>query len=57
MGATSLASNPIFHGCTKHNEIDVHSVGDKVLDKELKIRFVPSEDQIVGVFTKALSIP
>lgn len=27
---------------------------DKVLAKKLEIRFVPSEDQIAGVFMKAL---
>ena len=57
VGAITLASNPIFHARTKHIEIDVHLVGDNVLAKELDIRFVPSKDQIVGVFTLAPSIP
>ena len=57
MGATSLAKNLVFHARTKHIEIDVHFVREKVLAKEVEVRFVPSEEQVVDVFTKALSIP
>ena len=43
MGANSLASNPMFHARTKHIEVDVHFVREKVLAKEVEVRFVPSE--------------
>ena len=55
MGATSLAKNPVFHARTKHIEIDVNFVKEKVLSKEIEVRFVPSEEQVANVFTKALS--
>lgn len=56
LGAASLASNPVFHARKIHIEIDVHFVREKVLSKEVDVRFVPSEEQCADVFTKALSI-
>ena len=56
MGAISLAENPVFHARTKHIEIDVHFVREKVLSKEVDVRFVPSEEQVADLFTKALSV-
>lgn len=52
--AASLAANPVHHRRTKHMEIDVHFVRNKVLNKELEIRFVPSHDQTADIMTKPL---
>ena len=57
IGATSLASNPVAHARTKHIEIDIHFVRDKVLQKVLDIRYVPTEEQIADALTKVLSGP
>ena len=57
IGAISLAENPVFHARTKHIELDVHFVMEKVLSKEIEVRFVSSEEQVVDAFTKALSVP
>ncbi|XP_060674740.1 retrovirus-related Pol polyprotein from transposon RE1 isoform X2 [Ziziphus jujuba] len=54
IGAALLASNPVHHARVKHIEIDLHFVRDKVLDKELEIRYVPSKEQIADIFTKSL---
>ncbi|KAH9752513.1 retrovirus-related pol polyprotein from transposon RE1 [Citrus sinensis] len=57
ISATELAKNPVFHSRTKHIEIDVHFIRDKVLSGDLKICYVPSEDQIADILTKPLSSP
>ena len=54
-GATLLVANLVYHAQTKHIEIDMHFVRDKVLQKILEIHFVPSIDQVANVFTKPLS--
>ncbi|KAH9783149.1 retrovirus-related pol polyprotein from transposon RE1 [Citrus sinensis] len=57
ISATELAKNPVFHSRTKHIEIDVHFIRDKVLSGDLKICYVPSEVQIADILTKPLSSP
>ncbi|KAH9799567.1 retrovirus-related pol polyprotein from transposon RE2 [Citrus sinensis] len=53
--AISLAYNPIYHAKTKHVELDIHFIRDKVASKEIDVCFVPSEDQTTDVLTKALT--
>jgi histone deacetylase 1/2 len=56
LGATYLFANPIFHARTKHVEVDYHFVRDRVAKKKIQIRFIPSQDQLVDVFTEPLFV-
>jgi histone deacetylase 1/2 len=56
LGATYLSANPVFHARAKHIEIDFHFVRERVLKKELEVRFVPSKDQVADGFTKPLPV-
>ena len=50
-----MATNPAFDSKTKHIEISVHFVREKVESKELEVRYLPTEFQVVDVFTKPLT--
>lgn len=54
IGATYLASNPVFHARTKHIEIDYHFVRELVSTKQLTIQFISSKDNLADIMTKPL---
>ena len=47
--------NPVFHAQTKHIEVHHHFVREKVLNQEIELRGVPTSNQVVDIFTKALA--
>lgn len=53
----SLSKKPIFRDRTKHIELDVHFIREQVVAEVIKIVYVPTHEQIVDIFTKALSYP
>jgi len=55
ISSISFTSNPIFHSKIKHLEIDYHYVRDKVVRRELHIRYIHTADQVADIFTKGLS--
>ncbi|KAK6144629.1 hypothetical protein DH2020_021449 [Rehmannia glutinosa] len=57
IGATYLTANPVFHARTKHIEVDVHFVREKVAKGELSIRFISTVDQLADIMTKSLVRP
>ncbi len=54
ISATYLTANPVFHARTKHIEIDLHFVRDKVASGCFTVKFISSKDQVADVFTKPL---
>ena len=54
VSAIYLSINPVQHQGTKHVEIDLHFVRDKVATGEIRVLHVPSTSLYADVFTKGL---
>ena len=50
-----MFANAVLHSRTKHIEIDLFFVCEKVVAKMLSVQYVPAEDQTADIFTKPLS--
>lgn len=54
ISAVYLSSNPVQHQRTKHIEIDIHFVREKVQMGQVRVLHIPSELQYADIFTKGL---
>ena len=54
VSATYLAANPVQHKRTKHIELDVHFVREKVQLGQLRVLHVPTTQQFADIMTKGL---
>jgi len=53
-GAIALAKNPVYHGRTKHIDIQHHFVREKVESGDVRLEYIPTEQQIADGLTKPL---
>jgi len=54
ISAIYLHGNPVQHQRTKHIEINIHFVWEKVARGQARVLHVPSRHQIADIFTKGL---
>ncbi|XP_021757187.1 uncharacterized protein LOC110722226 [Chenopodium quinoa] len=54
VSAIYLSGNPVQHQCTKHVEMDIHFVREKVALGQVRVLHVPTRYQFADIFTKGL---
>ena len=54
ISAIYLSDNPVQHQRTKHIEMDIHFVREKVARGQIRVLHVPSRYQIADIVTKGL---
>lgn len=52
--AVYMSTNPVGHQRSKHTEIDIHFVREKVAKGQVWVVHLPSSLQITDIFTKGL---
>jgi len=53
-GAIAIAKNPVNHARTKHIDIKFHYIREQVRLGSVKLKYIPTADQVADVLTKAL---
>jgi hypothetical protein len=52
--AINISKNPVMHSKTKHIPIKYHFVREQVAEKNIKLEYVGTKEQIADIFTKPL---
>jgi hypothetical protein len=53
----ALTSNPVFHARTKYIEVDYHFVREKVIRRDVVVKFISTSNQLTDILTKYLPSP
>ena len=56
VSAVYMTTNPVHHNRTKHIEIDIHFVREKVALGQIRVLHVPSSHQYANIMTKGLPV-
>ena len=54
MNAISISKNLVMHSKTKHIPIKFHFLWEQVTDKNIKLGYIGTKDQVADIFTKPL---
>jgi len=54
VSAVYLSENPVHHRRTKHVELDIHFVREKVALGQFKVLHIPTQHQFADIMTKGL---
>ncbi|GJY41087.1 retrovirus-related pol polyprotein from transposon TNT 1-94 [Tanacetum coccineum] len=55
--AILISNNPVLHSRTKHIDIRYHFIRDHILKGDIELHFIPTQYQLVDIFTKPLDEP
>jgi hypothetical protein len=55
--AISLAKNPVNHARTKHIDIQYHYIREAIEDRQIELKYTPTDEMIADLMTKALPKP
>jgi hypothetical protein len=55
ISAVYMSANPVHHRRTKHVELDIHFVRERVALGEFRVLHVPTRQQLADIMTKGLS--
>jgi hypothetical protein len=52
--AISISKNPVMHSKTKHIPIKYHFLWEQVAEKNIRVEYVGTKEQVAYIFTKPL---
>jgi hypothetical protein len=50
----SISKNPLMHSMTKHITIKYHFLQEQVAEKNIRVEYVGTKEQVADIFTKPL---
>jgi len=51
-----LSKNPVFHGRSKHIDVQFHFLRDMVKDRSIELKHYSSQSQVADIMTKPLKL-
>ena len=52
--AINISKNPVMHSKTKHIPIKYHFLREQVAEKNIRVEYVGTKEQVTDIFTKPL---